>query len=107
MLYYLVKKGDCENLVHLNTSLPFMEVAKGDVWFGINPDIINIRKASYSIVLNCDDIFDENIQKYYNNFFGFFKWQNNFDKFIEIREDLYVGQLITLNFIVMNSWILI
>ena len=40
-----------------------MEVIKGDVLFGINPDNINIRKAFYTIALNCDDIFDEKSQK--------------------------------------------
>ena len=100
-------KSDFENLVHLNPSRPIIAVVKGAVLFGLNPEIINIRKAPYTIGFNSDHIWDDNIhggigQKYYDYIFNIFKCQNCFDKFIEIGQDLYLGQTITRDFIAMN-----
>lgn len=101
-------KNEIKNVVHLRPSRPEVAVVKGAVLFCLNPDIIKIRKAPYTIGFNCDHVWDDAIhsgigQKYFDCYYNIFKCQNTFDKFIEVGQNICKGQKITRNFIAMNS----
>ena len=100
-------KNNFKNMEHLKPSRPSIAVVKGAVLFGLNPKIVKIRKAPYTIGFNCDKIWDESVHggigiKYYDNDYKNYKCLNSFDKFIEIGQDIKEGLTITRNFITKN-----
>ena len=101
-----------KNLKHLKPSCPERAVVKGAVLFGINPYLINLRKAPYTIGFNCDDNWDESIhggkgEKYFDEKFNIYKCRNSFHVLVRKGEDLSSkDNLIEQSFMTMNSRII-
>lgn len=100
ILISTIKKSLIEIKHFLQPSRPCLAIMSGAVIFGINSDIINIRKARYTIGVSIKDFWDE--EKHSKN--GIKIWDENskewmcgslFSKFIEINQDLSVGQKVT------------
>ena len=97
-----------KNVVYLFPSKPLYAVVEGAVLFGLEPEIIELRKAPYTIGFNADLKWDERIhggkgEKIFNEVLKVYQCKNAFDKFIEIGQDIYYGQCITQNFSAKNS----
>lgn len=97
-----------KNVVYLFPSKPLYAVVEGAVLFGLEPDIVELRKAPYTIGFNADLKWDERIhggkgEKIFNEALKIYQCKNAFDKFIEIGQDIYYGQCITQNFSAKNS----
>ena len=96
----------------MKPSNPERAVVKGAVLFGIDPFIIDIRKAMYTIGFNCDDNWDEKIHggkgiKYYDPNYNICKCKDSFHVFIRKGQDLSQNDCIEQSFITMNSRIII
>ena len=101
-------KNKFPKLIHMKPSCPERAVVKGAVLFGIDPSIINIRKAMFTIGFNCDDNWDDKIHgekgvKYYDPKFHIYKCKNSFHAFIRKGQDLSQNDYIEQSFITMNS----
>lgn len=101
-------KNKFPKLMPLKPSCPEKAVVIGAVLFGLNPYFIDIRKATYTIGFNCDDIWDDKIhggigEKYFDHNFNIYKCKNSFHAFIRIGDDLSQSQYIEQSFITMNS----
>ena len=78
---------------YLQPSNPSLAIMEGAVIFGIEPSIINIRKAKYTIGLSLDEPWEEKKhsgkgEKYFNQDFKKWYCRHCFDKFIEINQSL-------------------
>ena len=105
-------KKEFHKLQHLKPSQPENAVVKGAVLFGLNPYIINIRKAKYTIGFNCDDVWNEAIhggigEKYCDNNYNIFKCRNSFHTFIKKGQDISPNDIIIQSFITMNPQIIL
>ena len=86
--------------VYLQPSNPSLAIMEGAVLFGIEPSIINIRKAKYTIGTGADCIWDDKKhsgkgKKFFS--LNFEKWycHDCFDKYIEINQALKCEDIIT------------
>ena len=106
ILFNNIKKNF--NLYHLRPNPPEIAVVKGAVLFGLNPDKIKIRIFPYTLGINCDDYWDENIHgekvtKYINPFDNKYLCLNSFHTFIKMGEAIPKNHSITHNFFMLNS----
>lgn len=100
-------KKQFRELAHLTPSRPEIAVVKGAVLFGLNSDIINVRKAKYTIGFKTTEIWDEekhgNLgQKYYDYEENVYRCSNIFDSFIRRGQDISINDIITHNFIMLG-----
>lgn len=107
-----ILKSKFPKLIHMKPSCPERAVVKGAVLFGIDPSIINSRKAMFTIGFNCDDNWDEKIhggigEKYYDSRYNIYKCKNSFHAFIRKGQDLSQNDYVEQSFITMNSRIIL
>ena len=81
---------------------------QGAVLFGIKSDIINIRKAKYTIGTSVAHIWNEKLHsqkgiKYYDIENQVYRCKNCFEKYIEIGQNLIFGQKIEKSFKMLGS----
>lgn len=105
-------KNKFKNLAHLKPSHPEIAVVKGAVLFGLNPNLINIRKAMYTIGFNCDDNWNDQLhsgigEKYYDYNYNIYKCRNSFHTIIKKGQDIPQNNVITKYFTTMNPRIII
>lgn len=101
-------KREFRHLNHLKPSYPELAVVKGAVLFGLSPEIINIRKAKYSVGIEASNIWDEKTygkigkKKYYeeeNNYYC----EGCFFQFFEIGQNISIDDTIEQSFSMRNS----
>ena len=95
----LIKNGQDKIKTFLQPSNPSLAVVEGAVLFGIDPGMINIRKAEYTIGERVDStwidvIHSEGGDRYFNKTFNKWICRNCFYKFIEINQDIAYDQII-------------
>lgn len=89
-------KKKFKNIAHLKPSHPEIAVVKGAVLFGINPNIIQIRKAKYSIGFCTNYLWDEIKhglvgEKIFDEEENVYRCKNCFDSFIKIGQNISVN----------------
>ena len=91
-------KEEFPQFKHLNPIRPEIAVVKGAVLFGLDPNIITVRKAKYTIGLSVTRDWDDKIHKGGNK-----KWDEKkkkyrctdcFDAFIKIGQNINIGEII-------------
>ena len=104
MVNYTTSEDDKHNLEKVNTYLqpsnPSLAIMEGAVIFGIEPSIINIKKAKFTIGKRAaidwnDKIHSGKGKKYYSKYFGKWFCKDCFDKFIEINQNLQYQEIIS------------
>ena len=90
----------------LKPSYPCLAVMQGAVIFGIKSDIINIRKAKFTIGVNTSELWDEkihgnNVEKSLDNK-NQLRVYNIFGKFVEKGQNLEFGKIITKSFTMLG-----
>ena len=100
ILIKLIKKGLSKISHFLQPSRPCLSIMEGAVLFGMEPSIINIRRAKYTIGKSIRDFWDE--EKHSKKGTKVFcedsnKWycEDCFDKFIEINQNIKLNESIT------------
>lgn len=98
-------KKKFKNIVHLKPSHPETAVVKGAVLFGINPNIIKLRKAKYTIGFCTNSIWDESKhgligEKYFD------KIDNAETALIHLLKLAKISQLMMRLFIISICWTL-
>ena len=84
----------------LQPSKPCLAIMEGAVLFGINPKIIESRIAKYTLGIDFNALWDDNLhskfgEKYINEETGLEMCHNCFDKFIEVNQKLELDKKIT------------
>lgn len=91
---------------HLIPLRPIIAVVKGAVLFGIDQNIITVRKAKYTIGLGITTGWNENKHKggtkVFNNVTKIYECTNAFDSFIKIGENIPIGKLIEKNYLTQD-----
>ncbi len=99
-------KKNLPKMICLKPSNPSIAVMQGAVIFGIRSDIINIRKAKYTIGVSTNEIWDEkkhkNGDKYFDKDNNVWRCRNCFSKFIEKGQNIFFGEEIKKNFIMVS-----
>ena len=100
ILVNLIKNNLKKITTFLQPSNPSLAIMEGAVMFGIEPSIINIRKAKYTIGEKKRKPWDDKIhsdkgEKYFNE--DFKKWfcKHCFDKYIEVNQNIKHGAKIS------------
>ena len=96
----LIKEGFDKITIFLQPSNPSLSIMEGAVLFGIEPSIINTRKAKYTIGMGKNLEWDEKIhsgkgKKYIGEITGTAYCEDCFSKFITINQDLKYGEEIS------------
>ena len=96
----LIKEGLDKITIFLQPSNPSLSIMEGAVLFGIEPSIINTRKAKYTIGKSANLEWDEKIhsgkgKKYIGEITGTPYCEGCFSKFITINQDLKYGEEIS------------
>ena len=107
-ILYNCIKNEFRHLNNLKPSRPELAVVKGAVLFGLSPDIINIRKAKYSIGIMADAIWDEMTygkigKKYYDIEDKEYFCENIFAQFFEIGQNISIDDKIEHCFTMFDS----
>ena len=94
-------------LTPLKPARPEIAVIKGTVLFGLNWNIISVRKAPYTIGFKSSNIWDGKIhggigEKIYDFDNNVFRCYNIFDAFITIGQDISCDDEITHSFIMLG-----
>ena len=90
----LIKNGLNNKITtYLQPSNPSLAIMEGAVLFGIEPSIINIRKAKYTIGQGVTDIWNDEkhfgkAEKFFNNEVKKYLCKNCFHKFVQIEQNL-------------------
>jgi uncharacterized protein YbgA (DUF1722 family) len=84
-------------------SKPCLSIMEGAVLFGLNPNKIVQRKARYTIGMNSnniweDELYSKNGEKYYDKDNKVWRCRDCFSKFITINQNLELGQEIIQNY---------
>ena len=95
-----------DNLHFLQPSKPCLAIMEGAVLFGINPNIINSRKAKYTIGMSINDTWDESKHsklgtKMYDDE-NIARCKDCFSKFIEVNQNLKIDEKITNIYYLLN-----
>ena len=103
VLLELIKKGLNSGLIYLQPTRPCLAIMEGAVLFGKNPSTIDIRKAKYTIGVSFGDLWDdkkhsEKGTKYFDNEENEYFCLDCFSKFIEINQNIKLGEKITRKF---------
>ena len=97
----LIKDDLSNNIVtYLQPSNPSLAIMEGAVLFGIEPSVINVRKAKYTIGKKINSLWDESKhaekgKKYFNEEKQKYCCKDCFCKFIEINQNLEYEQEIS------------
>ena len=84
----------------LKPSNPSLAIMEGAVLFGIEPSMINIRKAKYTIGVDADKEWNDKIhsekgKKFFSEYYKKFFCEDCFSKYIEINQNLNYGDKIS------------
>ena len=97
-----IRNGLGEDFYYLQPSNPCLAIMEGAVLFGINPSIIGIRIAKYTIGLSYREIWNEKKhskmgigEKVFDEEINDYRCSNSFYKFIEINQKLEYNKAIT------------
>ena len=88
-------RNDIQNF--LQPSHPSLAIMEGAVLFGLNPNLINIRIAKYTIGMETRSVWDEKLhsgkgKKVYDDIENKWRCENCFSKFIEVGQKLKPNQ---------------
>jgi len=87
----------------IQPSKPCLSIMEGAVLFGLNPNKIIQRKARYTIGMNSNNIWEDELhskngEKYYDKDNKVWRCRDCFSKFITINQNLELGQEISENY---------
>ena len=107
ILFQRIKNEFKELINNLKPTRPEIAVIKGAVLFGLNSDIISVRKAPYTIGFKTTRIWDEDIyggigEKTYDPDYNVYRCYNIFHVFIKIGQDISFDDVITHNFTMLG-----
>ena len=97
ILLKLIKNGLNKIKTYLQPSNPSLAIMEGAVLFGIQPSIIDVRKAKFTIGCGCCGIWKDELhsakgKKIFIEEVGKWYCDNCFDKFIEVNQSLKYGE---------------
>ena len=97
ILIQLIKDGLNKITTYFQPSNPSLAIMEGAVLFGIEPSIIDIRKAKYTIgkkkdIEWNDEKHSEKGKKYFDEYKKKWFCEDCFEKFIEINQNLKFGE---------------